>query len=174
MVSRHRSSWVHGVEVYVPSPEDDIYLVGTHAFGHMRFTLAEILHGLHVLSGCGERFDWDYLLNTAKIWGCLDGLFFFLKVLDKYSETVRGDASIPADVMNECRKHRVCRKIDVWLDREFSLNFPIAVPVSIGCVLSSIYHCRTLVGVASPSELLADFLSHYLVLGSRLVGTGHT
>lgn len=161
IISRRVILNIDKIEAFFPSPEDDLYLVGTHAYKHLRFTLAEILHGLEIISQYENTLDWEYMLNLAQCYGELDALYTYLKVLNLYSETFRGYQSVPVDVLNKCELKNICKKIRSWFNKKRLTIFPIRVPVLIGSVYSSIYHCKTMLKHMRLSELLYDFLAHY-------------
>ena len=158
------------LRVFVPSPEDDFYLVGTHAYAHLTITLAEILHGLKIVSE-NSGFDWDYLYYMARNYGCLDSIYLYLRVLDLYSQTFRLDSELDNDVMCRYERTGICKKLGSWFERTYSdtIEFPIHVPITIGCIRSSFYHCGELRGRLPLQMLLNDFMTHYLVLSSKAV-----
>jgi hypothetical protein len=168
--SRRKSISIKGTEIYVPSPEDDLYLVGTHAFAHLSFTLAEILHGVKTITD-HPRFDWDYLYNLARNYGCLDSIYLYLRILNTYCSKYYDDSVVDASIFFLYERFRVCKKIKSWLEQTCSdcIRFPIRVPLRIGSFNSSFYHCKTLYGHVSFSALVNDFLTHYLSLSSRVV-----
>jgi hypothetical protein len=160
IISRRQISEVHGIEAYVPSPEDDLYLVATHAYNDLKIPLASILHGLEIIS---QKFDWEYLFNLAQSYGTLDAIYTYLKVLEAYSARYRSENMVSQDILELYERHRICRSIKKWLEKTYMrrLNFPIAIPVRLGSICSSFHHCSTLLGRVPFSDLLYDFLSHY-------------
>lgn len=164
---RTRIADVSGIKVAVPSSEDSFYLVGTHAYNHLRFTLAEILHGLNEIH---ENFDWEYLFNLAVSYGTADAIYLYLKLLDTYSKKFRCYSSIPEHIFKPYAKFKICRHIDSWFEGSLRiLEFPVHVPTGIGCIYSSTYHCITIRPHLSISDLLYDFLTHYLTLFSKAI-----
>lgn len=160
IISRRQISEIHGVKAYVPSPEDDLYLVATHSYNDLKIPLAAVLHGLEVIS---SKFDWEYLFNLAQSYGTLDAIYLYLRVLESYSAKYRDENIVPQDVFESYERHRICKSIKKWFEKTYMrrLNFPIAIPVRIAGILSSFYHCSTLLGSAPFSDLVYDFLSHY-------------
>jgi len=72
VTSRKIVTSFNGVNAFVASPEDDIYLIGTHGCGHLKFTLAEIIHGINVFKN-SKNFDWTYLINLSiEVLGILE------------------------------------------------------------------------------------------------------
>jgi hypothetical protein len=156
-------------KVFVPSSEDSLYLVGSHAYNHLKFTLAEILHGLSVIS---KSFDWEYVFNLARNYGTLDSIYLYLRLLNAYSEKFRLCSPIDEDIVRAYEVFRVCKRIQSWIDKSHQfVRLPLRIPGTIGCLYSSLYHCRTMSGRVSIPDLLRDFLSHYLMLTDRLLET---
>jgi hypothetical protein len=160
IISRRQISEVHGIEAYVPSPEDDLYLVATHAYNDFKIPLASILHGLKVIS---YKFDWEYLFNLAQSYGTLDAVYVYLRALEVYSAGYLGESIISKDILERYERYKICRSIKKWFEKTYEkrLDFPITIPIKLGSIYSSFYHCGTLLGCVSLSELLYDFLSHY-------------
>jgi len=169
-ISRKKLSNIGDVEVFVPSPEDDLYLIGTHAYGHLRFTLAEILHGLEVLCN-SKSFDWEYLFNLAQSYGTQDAVYLYMKILEEYSKAFRPYSCINGDFLNICEKSKICRKIRSWFKKKCLnvIDFPVRIPSRIGCVYSSIHHCKIMWGRMPFPDILYDFLTHYLTLFSMAI-----
>jgi hypothetical protein len=164
--SRAQVTDIGGRKAKVPSPEDSFYLIGTHSYNHLRFTFAEILHGLNTIN---ENFDWQYLFNLTRIYGTADSIYLYLRLLDIYSREFRYCSLVPECVFKPYKESRICRQIDSWLASSRGiLEFPVYVPTKIGCVYSSIYHCKTISQHVTISDLFYDFTSHYLALFSKL------
>ncbi|MCW4003659.1 MAG: nucleotidyltransferase family protein [Candidatus Bathyarchaeota archaeon] len=164
--SRAQITYIGGREAKIPSPEDSLYLIGTHSYNHLRFTFAEILHGLNTING---NFDWQYLFNLTRVYGTADSIYLYLRLIDIYSREFRHCSSVPEHIFKPYQKSRICRKIDSWLETSRGiLEFPVYVPTKIGCVYSSLYHCKTIGQHIPISDLLCDFTSHYLSLFSKL------
>jgi len=161
--ARKRTSLVDGVEVIVPSPEDDLYLVGTHAYNHLKFTLAEILHGLDTLLH-NSKFDWEYLYNLAIDYGSADAIYTYGKLMHIYNKFFWQQSLMDERVLKKFLRIKICRKVESWFDNQYlaNISFPLHLPNSIACVNSSFYHCMKMLGRVSLSELVYDFLSHYL------------
>lgn len=166
--ARKRAGSVNGVEIPLPSLEDDLYLVGTHAYDHLNFTLAEILHGINLLSKNGN-FDWDYLYHLAIDYGTVDAIYTYIKSIDLYSKLFHKKSIIDEEILMKFQKNKICEKIGLWFKNKYmkNISFPIRIPTKIACIHSSFYHCRTILGRMPLSELAYDFLSHYLTLSSK-------
>ena len=80
----------------LPGPEDDLYLVATHAFAHGNITLAELDHGARLIQP--EAFDWSRVLRSATAFGCQDGVYVYLRLLVCVSELVGIGSNCPAQV----------------------------------------------------------------------------
>jgi hypothetical protein len=168
--ARRRKITINDIEVCVPSIEDDLYLVGTHAYNHLRFTLAEILHALNLIGY--NKFDWDYLYNLAVDYGTVDAIYAYMKVVNIYSKAFHKCSQVNEDLLDRLsKKTRLCRKIDSWLKNKYlkNMSLPALIPSKIACVYSSFYHSRKLLARASLNEVMHDFLSHYLSLSSKIV-----
>lgn len=168
--ARKRLCRMSDVSVFVPSCEDDLYLVATHGYNHLRFTLADLLHGIDLISGA-NGFDWRYLFNVAETYGTADAVYLYLRLLEEYSKAFRGQSFMNEDNLEVYEKTRICRTISSWLKKECSgqTEFPVRIPSRIGCVFSSFYHCSRILGRARASDLIYDFSSHYLALCSRAI-----
>jgi len=158
------------LRIFVPSSEDDLYLVGTHAHAHLNITLAEILHGLELIND-EKNFDWKYLYNLARNYGCLDSIYLYLKTLHLYSQTFRNWPSFDEEIFHAYEESKVCRNVGSWFKKSYSdtIQFPVRIPVGLGCVRSSFYHCPVLLWHVPLSDSLNDFLSHYLALSAKLI-----
>jgi hypothetical protein len=163
--SRARITDINSKKAVVPSSEDSFYLVATHAYNHLAFSLAEILHGLNVIN---EKFDWEYVFNLSQSYGTSDSVYLYLRLLDIYTKKFRRCSFIPKDIFKPYEDLTICRKINSWFERSLRiLEFPVQVPTRIGCIYSSIYHCKIIRAHMTISDLLYDFLTHYLVLFSK-------
>ena len=67
------------VECYIPRPEDDFYLIATHAFSHMRVERVEVENATHLTQ---NDFDWMRVRDTAALFGTHVSVYFFLKTLN--------------------------------------------------------------------------------------------
>lgn len=160
IIERRRLINIYGVDAYVPSPEDDFYLIATHSFNDFKIPLAVILHALGLVK---DDFDWDYLYNLALSYGTLDAVYVFLKVLEEYSRRFRNECLIDKNILLAYERHGVCRRIKEWFERTYAkkLTFPVRIPIRFGSLYSSFYHSFTLYGSMRFSEFIYDFLSHY-------------
>mgnify|MGYP001067715692 CR=1 FL=1 len=166
--SRKRVSKMGVANVFVPSPEDSLYLVSTHAYSHLAITFAEMMHGLNTIN---EDFDWEYLSNLANNYGTMDAVYQYVKILDVYSLKYRqSDSLINQDFLKKCERNRICREIKSRIEKPSpSLTFPIEIPGWIGCVYSSLYHTKAMFGHMPFGDLIYDFASHYLALASKAI-----
>lgn len=151
-----------------PAPEDDMYLVATHAFSHMSVTFAELYHGVRVLEDARE-FDWDALLGCAVEYGCADGLYVYLALLDRYLRFAGRD-HIPAQAFDRLTEERGGQFARYWWRRfDGPVEFPVEIPIWLANVTSSVYHTPKVARHASLRETLKDFQSHYLAAASQYI-----
>jgi len=170
ILHRKRLASINGIKTIVPSAEDDFYLVATHAYSHFRFTLVEILHGVELIRK-ERKFDWEYLFNLGRTYGCLDSTFFYIRLIDTYTKVFHGCSPIADDVLDLYGHEGVCRKVESYFlhnhDKQFI--FPCTVPKWLAVVRSSLYHCTTMLGHVPMKDLCSDFLSHYLALSADVL-----
>lgn len=154
--SRKLRSKIFDLPTYVPSPEDDLYLVATHAFSHLTIKFSEILHGLGMIS---SSFNWQHLVDISVKWRTLDAVYVYLRFLQRYSSYFHERDIIPQDVLNAFENHVICPMIFRQINRDCAgkLSFPIRIPGST-FMLSDIYHTRLL--LRRPfGETIHDFLT---------------
>jgi hypothetical protein len=166
--SRRINSIIKGISVPVPSPEDDIYLISTHGFSHLKFTLTEILHGVNVLETC-KSFDSEYLTNLALDYGTSDAVFAYLKSIDIYLRSFRLESLYDEVIIKKLRKNWICNNLDTWFKQKCSnsLQFPIELPTAVVCGQSSFYHSKAMFARLSILDLIYDFLTPYLNWASK-------
>lgn len=166
--SRQITSYVRGIPVTYPSPEDDLYLFGTHAYYHLRFTLAEIMHAINILKN-KKNFDWDYIKNLSLDYGNADAIFSYLKLIDVYSKIVHLPSRVNQKILDEFLKIKICQKINKWLKITYSNNisFPVNLPPSLAIGMSSFYHSKAMFSHESLIDLSYDFLSYFMNLGFK-------
>jgi len=163
---------LYGISVPVPSPPLDMYVVATHAYSHLRFTLAEILHVLNLSINMKEK-DWNLIMELASKFGTVDALYTNLKLASLVSKSIYDAESIPEHILEELKGNAslICNKVDRWLKGKEVVEFPVEVPAGIGAFASSIYHCRTLLKnkLVGLGDLVEDFASHYLAYFAKIV-----
>lgn len=165
VMSRRILSNILGVKAYVPSPEDSVYIIATHAYNHLRIRRTEVLNCVSIIS-CAQDFSWDFIYEVSRNYGAMDALYLFLKTLNFESDI------LDEDVLKIFQKARICKVIDAWMDKQ-EIKLPLEIPTWLGCVCSSLYHTPRLVGKAGTSEIACDFLTSYLALSSKKL-TGST
>jgi len=126
-----------------------IYLMGTHAFSHMRVTEAEAKNAARLIQ---NGFDWVKVRDTAVLFGTHVSVYFFLKTLDCLE--------IPKIFSNPVDKI-ACRLIDGWFAHGENAAFPVRVPRVFGRVLAPLHHTPALIrnGIGM-REVLYDFISN--------------
>lgn len=152
--------------VYVPSVEDNFYLVATHAYFHLSIRLSELLHGISLISQ--KNFDFEYLFELSKKFGTLDAVYLCVLFIQQYSKIFYEDEIIQEEFLEKFRGNRICRIIDSWFRRK-QLSFPFNIPIWLACFLSSFYHTPKLIGRIKAMELVDDFLTHYLSISSKII-----
>jgi len=77
LVANRRNANIDGVELWVPSPEDQfIVQVLQRVYGRFYFRISELVYVINAV--LMERFDWDYIVKIAKLMGIFDGLQLYL------------------------------------------------------------------------------------------------
>jgi hypothetical protein len=156
-----------GRTVPVPAPEDSFHLVATHAYAHMRLTLAEVLHGFEMI---GPDFDWDRVVTMARTYGSMDSVYLFVRTMDAYADAYRAENPIPAWVLTELNKARPARQLADWFaDAADPLVLPLSVPRRIACLSSSAHYFRRSLGAMSPGDTLYGTLTHYVILANQVI-----
>ncbi len=171
VIARRRRQSVRGVSMWTPCPEDDLYLVATHAFAHGNITLAELDHGARLIQP--EAFDWSRVLRSATAFGCQDGVYVYLRLLVCVSELVGTGSNCPAQVIAELERAPACQAVQRWLDRaEHELTLPIRVPWWLSTVRSAVHHLPAVSQRISMSELAMDAATHGFNIGIHLLKRG--
>lgn len=155
-----------------PTPEDDLYLVATHAYSHLSLRYAELYHGVLLLEEA-DSFDWEYLLSVASDYGCEDALYIYLRLLDEYLAATERER-IPPRVFQSLEETWVCGIASRWFERQTRPRvYPVEFPIWLANGVSAAYHTPRIVGKSTFRESLKDFQSHLLVASSKLI-TGDT
>jgi len=169
VLSRGETTEFDGTAVPVPDPEDSLYLVATHAYAHMRTTLAEVLHGLELLDEADD-FDWDRVVDAAETYGSMDSLYLYARVVHDYAERYRDRQPIPDWVLAELASSYPSRRLAEWYDDAADpLVLPLYVPTRIACLASSVHYLRRSVGSMTPGDALYGTLTHYVILANRVI-----
>jgi hypothetical protein len=164
VVARRRKQTIRGVQIWTPCPEDDLYLVATHAFAHCNITLAELDHGERLIRQ--EPFDWSQLLHSAASFGCQDGVYTYLRLLVCACQSAGIESHCPSEVIIELESTPACQAVKRWLDiAEQELTLPIRVPLWLGTVHSARYHLPAVRQRICFSELIMDAVIHGFNIG---------
>lgn len=166
-VRRRRSGTVRGIAVWEPCPEDDFYLVATHAFAHGEIHLAELDHGARILAS--EPFSWEYLLNTAAGFGCQDAVYLYLRLLAAVHEAMGVASPVPSDVRAALDRQPACRGVRRWLDNLELVTFPLRIPVWFCTLSSARYHLPAASRRLRWTETAFDAATHILTAGSHVL-----
>jgi hypothetical protein len=166
-IERRRRATVRGVPTWEPCPEDDLYLVATHAFAHGAIHLAELDHGARILAR--DALDWAYLLDTAAAFGCRDALYLYLRLLATAVESLESRSPVPAAILTALERTAACRGVMRWLDSLDGLSFPLYVPLRLCTVASARHHLPAISSRLSWTETACDAATHALIVGSHLL-----
>lgn len=156
-----------GADVPVPCAEDSLYLVATHAYAHMRLTLAEVLHGFAVLS---PDFDWQRVVDTAGEFGSMDSLYLYVRAMSDYADAYREENPVPEWVIADLETAYPSRELAAWYeDAADPLVFPLSVPTDIACLASSVHYLRRSLGSMSLGDAVYGTLTHYVILANQVI-----
>ena len=134
----------YDTKIPVPSPSMDFYLVATHAWSHLKLSLAEALHLLQVSKNLRES-EWFYIMKVAEEWGTLDSIYVTSLILNALSSSLYGYQVVPEDIMNELeRLYKASNGAKKWLKSMQRLEFPVRFPVHLAVLNSSIYTFQAL------------------------------
>jgi len=162
VILKRRYMNVGGVEAYLPSPEDAFYIIATHAYSHLAIEYPELLNCISILRD--YDVSWDYIYNISCDFGTLDAIYCFLKLISLEDPDV-----IPDRVIDKFSRNRLCKLIDRWIGKQQEIDFPLNIPTSIGCILSSFYYTSKIWNKVSVMETAYGFLSYYLTLFSKKI-----
>lgn len=152
----------------LPAPEDDLYLVATHSYSHLNIRFADVYHGIQCIESASD-FDWDYLTDTARRYGCADAMLVYLTLLDAHLSAT-GREPVPKFVFEDLSSGIVPRLAKRWVDaRSPPLSYPVEIPVWLANVTSSAYHTPRIVRQEGIYKAYKDLQSHYLSLSSKLL-----
>ena len=166
--SRKRNKRIYGVNMNIPSAEDNILLVASHSYNHLNFLLPEILHGINLISD--TKIDWSYLISASKKNGVLHATFAYLCLINEYSSRFYGDVLVPKEAIELFRRHSVCKILEKWFEKRKSTDvcFPVRIPFQWGIFLSLIYRALN-TARKGDGGLVNEVLAHMLALSSKLV-----
>lgn len=169
IMSNKRMKKIYGVNMIIPSPEDDILLIASHAYNHLSITLPDILHGLELIYN--ETIDWKYIVASSEKNGILHAIYTYLLFLDQYSRMIHETNAVPQEVVKLFRCYGICRKVEKWFRKGCSetFSFPIRIPFQMGIFLSATYRAKSIMKGHDFHDLLYDLLSHMLMLSSMVV-----
>jgi len=157
----------YDIEMPLPAPPMDFYLIATHAWSHLRLTLAETLYLLKLSESIKEK-EWFQILEIAHKWGTLDSIYTISLVLNIFSSKVYGYSVIPEEVINEMKKKYILSsKSEKWLYSIKRIEFPIKFPASLAVFYSSLYSFQAL-WKKDLMNALYGILSTYLSYTSNL------
>jgi hypothetical protein len=167
VVERRRPRKSRGITVWEPSPEDDLYLVATHAFAHGEIHLAELDHGARILAA--KSFSWPYLLEAADEFGCQDALYTYVRLLAATHEAMGCASPVLGDIVDALAAETACQSVARWLDDLGELTLPLRIPVPICTLRSARYHLPAVSRHLSWTELAFDAATHLLTAGTHLL-----
>lgn len=167
VLDRGETTEFGGRTVPVPDPEDSFHLVATHAYAHMRLTLAEVLHGFEMVDA---DFDWERVVEMARTYGSMDSVYLFVRAMDAYAEAYRAENPVPDWVLSDLRASRPSKKLDAWFETAADpFVLPLQVPRRIACISSSGHYLRRSLGSMSPADTLYGTLTHYVILANQVI-----
>lgn len=149
-----------------PCPADDLYLVATHAYSHMSVSFAELFHGVAILDE--SSIDWSIVIDNAREYGCFDGLYTYLLLLDEYLAATDRER-IPERVFNRIPKELAVSLVDRWWENSTPRSYPVEIPTWLPTIVSSVHHVPRVASRLSLGELWKDFQSHYLAAASQVL-----
>lgn len=168
VVARRRDGIVRGIQSPTPSPQDDLYLVATHAFARGDITLAELDHGARLL--VETSLEWTPLLKNAAAFGSEDALYSYLRLLKRVSACAGDTAAVPAEVLDQLRRAPACRGLEAWLDRtEQELSLPVRFPLWLSTIRSGVFHLPPVSRRLTFVETIMDAATHAHTVGSHLL-----
>jgi hypothetical protein len=86
-IRRNIATEVSVIETFLPSPEDELIIMPTHAFSHGRFTINEIYHGFNLIKDKDCEIDWNYILDMTKRWAIGHILFLYMLFINDFAIT---------------------------------------------------------------------------------------
>jgi len=116
---------INEIEAYFPTPEEDLYLIGTHAYNNRRFTLGECAHGIKTIM----KYDinWKRIFEVAEKWKLSHALTLYISL-----------AQLLSEIMNDQLKTRIpypnsylCRRALKFISKQKPLVFPLNMPDSL-------------------------------------------
>lgn len=153
--------------VPVPDSEDSFYLVATHAYAHMRLTLAELLHGFEMV---GPAFGWGRVVDMARTYGSMDSVYLFVRAMNAYADAYRDENPVPDWVLSDLRESHPSKQLASWFSKAAeTLVLPIQVPNRIACMSSSGHYFRRSLGSVSVADTLYGTLTHYVILANQVI-----
>ncbi|MEM4523172.1 MAG: hypothetical protein QW738_08185, partial [Nitrososphaeria archaeon] len=158
-------------KTFLPSREDELMLLATHAFSHGRFTINDVLHGFNIISD--YEMDWNYILNTSQRWAIGHILFLYILLVDDFSRTFFGRKLF----RNELRIIQTRQVIESNIALEWFLklnrqviSWPLKLPFRLLYRLATFRAIRLLkMGKDFKGEFIRHMLEHSAIklFGSR-------
>jgi len=173
------------INVPVPRPEYDLYIVGVHGYHNMKITLAEIMQGIYILDAYSKKFDPVLLWEVSKVYNTIDASYFYLKSIKEFikfaTKILRIDISRIEENLDPIldifeEKYLICRKIRSYLESLYLkaykkyIVFPVKVPLSIFRILTPFNFVKGIVlGKSINKNVPLEFLSYYVTLHRDII-----
>jgi len=168
VVQRRIRSLLRGVDVWLPSPADDLYLVATYAFMRGRTTLAELDHGSRLIHENGV--EWTLLMEEARAFGGQDALYAYLRLIQITDRCVGLRSMDVEQALTELQASRATHAIRIWLDRVGDrIELPVQFPLVPRTVHSALHHVPAVWNRVGPRETALDLAAHGYAIASHLV-----
>lgn len=91
LIENRRTVNIDGVNLWVPSPEDQFIIqVIQRVYGRFFLRISELLYVINAI--CKGSLDWNYIIETTKIIGIYEGLCYYLNCVNIIYKNVAGKA----------------------------------------------------------------------------------
>lgn len=167
VVQRRVRLLFRGIDVLLPSPTDDLYLVATYTFMRGRTTLAELDHGSRLIHE--NQVDWTMLLEEARAFGGQDALYAYLRLIQITDRCVGLRSMDVEQALTELQASRATHAIRIWLDRVGDrIELPVRFPLVPRTVHSALHHVPAVWNRVGPREAMLDLTAHGYAMASHL------
>jgi hypothetical protein len=171
VMRRSRSVNFDGLSIRVPSAEDEIYMLATHACHHLRVRMADLLHGFLILQEGEHGMDWRFVQRVARFFATTDDLYIFSQLLQQYLMYCGHSEISLADLWSTERSPWFSRAVVSRIARNLGTppSFPINLPMFLYSFGSSRYHLANGMQAYTSSEVFRVLASYYWMCGKLIV-----
>jgi len=165
ITSKRTQKRILGIEVLVPSPTHDLYIIATHGYTHGIVTLADVAYVTKII--LDHKVDWHHLLSIAKLYKLEHAVFIYLFLSNMVIVDRRKNQELQK-TLEELGRHRLSKMLINLVIRaqQKKKHFPLIIPKS----LRSLSALRAiLIGLMQENKLSIRELSTYCML---VVGAG--